>query len=112
MGDSLKWALIKRLVASIDQLDKVQRDKPGNWKLWREKLLSEVYWNSLCEAERLISAEIDTCVAEAEELEPGWREVVFRQAVQHWRMGKQREEEKKVAKKAVEQQKKAKEREA
>merc|ERR1719482_1600050 len=73
----LKRQLVKRLVADIDRLDQVQRDKPGNWKLWRGKLITERYWNSLLDAERLVGEEIDACVAEAEELEPGWREHVF-----------------------------------
>jgi len=102
----LRKALMKRLISSIERLDKVQRDKPGNLKLWREKLVSERYWGSLCDSERLITEEIDCCVAEADELEPGWREFIFRQAVQCWRMSKQREVEKKVHKKQVEFQKK------
>jgi len=103
----LKKALMMRLVRDIDRLDQVQRDKPGNWKLWRGKLVSERYWGSLLEAERLVSEEIDNCVAEAEVLEPGWREHVFPQAVQCWRMEKMRDMEKKAQKKAVETQKKA-----
>merc|ERR1719293_440473 len=51
---NLQKALMRRLVASIDRLDKVQRDKPGNWKLWQEKLVSERYWISLCEAEKFV----------------------------------------------------------
>lgn len=105
----LKQLLVRRLVGDIDRLDQVQRDKPGNWKLWRGKLVSEQYWGSLCDAERLVSEEIDACLEEAEELEAGWREVVFQQAIQCWRMGKVRDMEKKVQKKAVVQQKKQKE---
>merc|ERR1711920_845711 len=67
----LQKALMRRLVCCIDKLDQVQRDKPGNWKLWRGKLVSERYWGSLCEAERLVGEEIDSCISEAEELEPG-----------------------------------------
>merc|ERR1712183_420587 len=76
-------------------LDQVQRDKPGNWKLWREKLISEHFWATLCEAEKVFGEEIDACVAEAEDLEPGWKQFIFRQAVQMWRVSKQREVEKK-----------------
>mmetsp|Transcript_108209 Transcript_108209/g.304911 ORF Transcript_108209/g.304911 Transcript_108209/m.304911 type:complete len:267 (+) Transcript_108209:187-987(+) len=108
---NLQKALMKRMVCGIDRLDQVQRDKPGNWKLWREKLVSERYWGSLCDAERLVGEEIDLCIAEADELEPGWRDHIFRQAVQCWRMQKQREVEKKVAKKTVVNEKKQKEKE-
>lgn len=108
---SLQQALMRRLVKDIERLDKVQRDKPGNWKLWRGKLVSERFWASLCDAERLIGEEIDACLAEADEIQPGWREHIFQQAVQVWRMEKQHVVEKKVQKKAVEQQKKQKEKE-
>lgn len=111
---SLQQALMKRLVKGIERLDQVQRDKPGNWKLWRGKLVSERFWASLCDAERLIGEEIDNCLAEAEELEPGpppWREQIFQQAVHIWRMERQRSVEKKVQKKQVEQVKKQKEKE-
>lgn len=91
----LKHALMKRLVACIDPLDQVQRDKPGNWKLWRGKLVSERYWNSLVDGEKIVSEEIDACIAEANELEPGWRDHVFQQAVQIWRRQKQELVEKK-----------------
>merc|ERR1712039_1079330 len=86
----LQQALMKRLVACIDPLDQVQRDKPGNWKLWRGKLVSERYWTSLVEAERLVSEEIDICVAEANVLEPGWSSQVFQHALHIWRKKKKR----------------------
>mmetsp|Transcript_78527 Transcript_78527/g.230339 ORF Transcript_78527/g.230339 Transcript_78527/m.230339 type:complete len:263 (+) Transcript_78527:87-875(+) len=108
---NLKRALMRRLVSCIEKLDQVQRDKPGNWKLWRGKLVSERFWSSLCDAEKLVSEEIDSCVAEAEVLEPGWRQHIFPQAVQIWRLQKQQDFEKKVHKKAVVSEKKEKERE-
>jgi len=107
----LQNALMQRLVKSIDRLDQVQRDKPGNWKLWRGKLVSERYWASLCDAERLVGEEIDSCLFEADELEPGWRDIFFQQAVQIYRIEKQRERDKKDMKKEVEKQKKQKEKE-
>lgn len=102
----LQQALMRRLVKGIERLDQVQKDKPGNWKLWRGKLVSENFWNSLVDAERVIGEEIDSCLGEADELEPGWREHIFPQAVQIWRMEKQHVMEKKVHKKAVVQEKK------
>eukprot|EP00927_Polykrikos_kofoidii_P033886 TRINITY_DN28726_c0_g1_i1.p1 TRINITY_DN28726_c0_g1~~TRINITY_DN28726_c0_g1_i1.p1 ORF type:complete len:257 (-),score=97.98 TRINITY_DN28726_c0_g1_i1:307-1077(-) len=107
----LQKALVKRLVVTIEQLDRVQRDKPGTWKMWREKLVSERYWASFCETEKRVGEEIDRCVDESDELEPGWHEHIFRQAVQTWRMQKQRVVEKKSHKKELEQQKKQKEKE-
>merc|ERR1712060_532540 len=78
----LKNALMKKLIGCIDPLDQVNRDKPGNWKLWRGKLVSERYWNSLVDAEKLVHEEIEACIAEAEELEPGSRGHIFPQALQ------------------------------
>lgn len=107
----LQKALMRRLVCCIDKLDQVQRDKPGHWKLWRGKLVSERFWSTLCDAEKRVSEEIDACIAEAEELEPGWRHHIFPQAVQFWRMEKQQAVEKKVAKKELQNEKKSKEKE-
>lgn len=107
----LHRALMRRLVGCIDKLDQVQKDKPGNWKLWRAKLVSERFWSSLCEAEQLVSQEVDSCIAEAAELQPEWKDHIFPQAVQCWRMQKQHDLEKKAAKKAVVHEKKQKEKE-
>eukprot|EP00747_Dinoflagellata_sp_TGD_P164605 gnl/TRDRNA2_/TRDRNA2_184765_c0_seq1.p1 gnl/TRDRNA2_/TRDRNA2_184765_c0~~gnl/TRDRNA2_/TRDRNA2_184765_c0_seq1.p1 ORF type:complete len:262 (+),score=68.04 gnl/TRDRNA2_/TRDRNA2_184765_c0_seq1:153-938(+) len=109
---NLKIALMRRLVSAVDRLDKVKRDKPGNWKLWRGKLVSEQYWTSLCECEKRVGEEIDSCLWESAELEPGWEKHIFPQAVQHWQALKARDMEKKVEKKVVQQQKKQKEKEA
>merc|ERR1740121_3109245 len=98
---SLNKALMRRLVSCIGKLDQVQRDKPGNWKLWQSKLVSEQFWSSLLDAERMVSQEIDACILEAEELEPGWREHIFHQGVQCYRMHKQQEHQKQVETKAV-----------
>ncbi|CAE7199572.1 unnamed protein product, partial [Symbiodinium necroappetens] len=68
----LQQALMRRLVSCLDRLDQVQRDKPGNYRLWRGKLVSERYWASLLEAEQIVSDEISSCVSEAAILEPGW----------------------------------------
>mmetsp|Transcript_102716 Transcript_102716/g.260941 ORF Transcript_102716/g.260941 Transcript_102716/m.260941 type:complete len:278 (-) Transcript_102716:175-1008(-) len=92
----LKKALVRRLLSCISKLEQVQRDKPGQWKLWQSKLISERYWDSLCDAERNVSQEIDACIAEAEEIEPGWKDHIFPQAVHLYRLSKQHEAEKKM----------------
>eukprot|EP00434_Breviolum_minutum_P022522 symbB.v1.2.019870.t1/scaffold1647.1/size107771/6 len=102
----LQSALMKRLVSCFDRLDQVQRDKPGNWNLWKQKLISERYWASIVEAEREVSEEISSCVAEAGVLEPGWNSHIFNQAVHIWRQQKQQFAEKKEVKKDKEKQKK------
>jgi len=107
----LQKSLMSRMVACIDKLNQVQHDKPGNQRLYHAKLVTETFWNSLCDAERVVSDELDSCIAEADELRPGWRHTVVRDAVSFWRMQKQQEAEKKAAKKAVVDEKKDKERE-
>lgn len=84
-------ALRLRLLKDLDSLNQVQRDKPTHARLWHQKLVSEQYWNSLLDAERIISEEIDECLADAEELEPGARERLLPQAIQQWRMTKERQ---------------------
>jgi len=105
---SLHQALLRRLVKGIDRLDQVQRDKPGNFKLWRSKLVSEHFWETLLESERLIGEEIDSCLSEADELQPGARDHCFQHAVHLWRSEKQQDRAKKEQKKAVEHEKKQK----
>jgi len=97
----LKNALMTRMVKDIDRLVQVQKDKPGNYRLWHHKLVSERYYASLCDAERELSEEIDCCLEEAEEIEPGWKEQVFQNAVYLWRQDKARQHEKKEVKKQV-----------
>lgn len=93
----LQRALLNRLVATITTLDQVQRDRPGNWKLWRRKVVSEHFWTTFCDAERRVGEEINECIMEAEDLLPGsgWKDNIFTQAVEHWRI---RKREEKVAK--------------
>lgn len=99
----LQKALMKRLVTDIGKLDQVQKDRPGNWKLWQTKLITERFWSSLLEAEKTVSQEIDECIAEAEEIEPGWRDHIFPQAVQIYRMQRQQEYEKQAREQAQKQ---------
>lgn len=104
---ALQQALMRRLVSCIGKLDQVQRDKPGNWKLWQSKLVSEHFWTSLVESERIVNQEIESCVAEAGELEPPWKEQIFGQGVQIYRQQKQFEFQKKAEVEHKENEKKA-----
>lgn len=108
---ALQKALMRRLVSCIGKLDQVQKDRPGNWKLWQSKLISEAFWQSLQDAEKTVSQEIDSCIAEADELEQGWKEHVFQQGVQVYRVQKQQEFDRANQKKEVVDAKKAKEKE-
>jgi len=98
---ALQKALMRRLVSCIGKLDQVQKDRPGNWKLWQSKLISEGFWQSLQDAEKTVSQEIDSCIAEADELEHGWKEHIFQQGVQVYRVQMQQEFNRTQAKKEV-----------
>jgi len=108
---ALQKALMRRLVSCISKLDQVQKDRPGNWKLWQSKLISEAFWESLQDAEKTVSQEIDSCISEADELEQGWKEHIFQQGVQVYRVQKQQEFDKTAQKKGVVDAKKAVEKE-
>jgi hypothetical protein len=104
----LQNALMVRLISDLYFLNQVQRDKPSNWKLWRAKLVSEQFWNSLCEAEKIVSEEIDSCLAEAEVFTPGMKEQYLQQAIQLWRMQKERAMDQERKAEAVAKEKQAK----
>lgn len=115
--DSLKEALLKRLEKTIEVLDRVQRERPGFWKLWREKLVSETFFNSLCDGEHEINHQLQQCFLEARELapiEPGWadQDYIFQLGIHRWRSGQRDVAIKKDQKKVAELVKKEKEKEA
>jgi len=64
-------------------------------------------WKSYQAAENMVSAEVDEVRAEADEIEPGWSQVIWRQAMQYHSMLKQRQEAEESARKAMAEQKAA-----
>lgn len=81
----LAQALMKRLVSIIDTLAAVEQEKPGYYKLWQQKLISERYWNSLTDLQAAIEFEIKVCKEEAMAIHPGWEQSIWPEAVQRWR---------------------------
>mmetsp|Transcript_36971 Transcript_36971/g.80273 ORF Transcript_36971/g.80273 Transcript_36971/m.80273 type:complete len:332 (+) Transcript_36971:167-1162(+) len=96
--NELKKALLRRTLAGISRMEQVQKDKPGHAKLWHTKLVSEKFWESLLEAEKSVNQEIESCVAEAEEIETGWKEHIFPQALHLYRLQRQQQMQKEMEK--------------
>lgn len=111
LRQTLKEALMRRMVKTIDRLEKVEKDKPGFRNLWSKKLMSEKHWNSFLEAEQAVRDEIESCITEAGEIDPAWHGEFWPLALHMWRMKKQEEDHKKQEKKLKENEKKQKEKE-
>eukprot|EP00956_Cyclotella_meneghiniana_P030213 scaffold75415_cov67-Cyclotella_meneghiniana.AAC.2 len=93
----LAQALMKRCMADIPIVTHIQRESAGMNKLYSQSMCSVNQWKSYQAAEALVSAEVEEVRAEADEVEPGWSQVIWRQAMQYHQMMKQREEQAKTA---------------
>lgn len=86
-------ALMKRAIADIPILQHIQKESPGMNKLYAQSMCSEKQWRAYQHAEALVSAEVDEVRREADLVEPGWAQVIWRQAMQYHQMLKQRHEQ-------------------
>mmetsp|Transcript_26176 Transcript_26176/g.39031 ORF Transcript_26176/g.39031 Transcript_26176/m.39031 type:complete len:314 (+) Transcript_26176:123-1064(+) len=101
---ALAQALMKRCIDDIPIVTHIQRESPGMNKLYSQSMCSVKQWKSYQAAEAMVSAEVEEVRAEADEIEPGWSQVIWRQAMQYSQMLKQKEEQ---AKKAQAEQQRA-----
>ncbi|KAL3788417.1 hypothetical protein ACHAW5_001029 [Stephanodiscus triporus] len=112
----LAQALMKRCIADIPIVSHIQRESAGMNKLYAQSMCSVKQWKSYQAAEAMVSAEVEEVRAEADEIEPGWSNVVWRQAMQYHNMLKQKEEQAKAQQmaqaRAIEEKKKAEEEKA
>lgn len=72
-------ALMKRAMADIPLVTHIQKESPGMNKLYSQSMCSVSQWRSYQAAEVLISSEVDEVRAEADEIEPGWSQVCYKQ---------------------------------
>lgn len=86
----LAQALMKRCIADIPLVTHIQKESSGMNKLYSHSMCSVKQWRTYQAAEAMVSAEVDEVRAEADEIEPGWSEVIWRQAMQYHQMLKQR----------------------
>lgn len=61
-------------------------------KLYSQSMCSVKQWKTYQAAEQLVSAEVEEVRAEADEIEPGWSQAIWRQAMQYHQMIKNRHE--------------------
>jgi len=88
----LQQALMKRCIADIPLVTHIQKESAGMNKLYSHSMCSVKQWRTYQAAEAMVSAEVDEVRAEADEIEPGWSEYIWRQAMQYHNMLKQRHE--------------------
>jgi len=88
----LAQALMKRCIADVPLVTHIQKESSGMNKLYSQSMCSVNQWRSYQAAEAMVSAEVDEVRAEADEIEPGWSQVIWRQAMQYHNMLKQRHE--------------------
>lgn len=95
-------ALMKRCIADIPLVTHIQKESPGMNKLYSQSMCSIKQWKSYQAAESLVSQEVEDVRHEADEIEPGWSQAVWRQAMQYHQMLKNRNEvEKKQREEAI-----------
>ena len=80
-------------------------------KLYSQSMCSVKQWKTYQAAEALISSEVEEVRAEADEIEPGWSQAIWRQAMQYHNMLKNRHEAEQKAKEEAERKKKLEEEE-
>mmetsp|Transcript_53469 Transcript_53469/g.159985 ORF Transcript_53469/g.159985 Transcript_53469/m.159985 type:complete len:282 (-) Transcript_53469:210-1055(-) len=88
----LAQALMKRCIADIPLVQHIQKESNGMNKLYSHSMCSVSQWKAYQAAEQMVSTEVDEVRAEADEVEPGWSQVIWRQAMQYHQMLKQRHE--------------------
>jgi len=85
-------ALMKRAIGDIPIVTFIQKESAGMNKLYSQSMCSVSQWRAYQNAEAMVSGEVDEVRAEADEIEPGWSQVIWRQAMQYHNMLKQKHE--------------------
>lgn len=88
----LAQALMKRAIADIPIVQHIQKESAGMNKLYSQSMCSVKQWRSYQAAEAMVSSEVEEVQAEADQIEPGWASMIWRQAMQYHTMLKQKHE--------------------
>lgn len=91
-GRILAQALMKRCIADIPLVTHIQKESAGMNKLYSQSMCSVKQWKTYQAAENLVSTEVEEVRAEADEIEPGWSQGIWRQAMQYHNMLKNKHE--------------------
>jgi hypothetical protein len=83
---------MKRAIADIPMIQNIQKEAQGMGKLYSKSMCSVNQWRAYQAAEALVSSEVEQVRAEADELEPGWSDSIWKQAVNYHAMLKQKHE--------------------
>lgn len=68
--DQLKYRLMQRAIADMVTLQKIDSDARGYWRLFSKGVITRKFWNSVVDAERQLSQELEAVKGEAACIEP------------------------------------------
>mmetsp|Transcript_33273 Transcript_33273/g.99085 ORF Transcript_33273/g.99085 Transcript_33273/m.99085 type:complete len:328 (-) Transcript_33273:167-1150(-) len=68
--DQLKYRLMQRAIADMVALQKIDGDARGYWRLFSKGVITRQFWNSVVDAERQLSQELEAVKGEAAHIEP------------------------------------------
>jgi len=68
--DKLKYRLMQRAIGGMAALQKIDTDTRGYWRLFSKGVITRTFWNSVVEAERELSLELESVKGEAAHIEP------------------------------------------
>jgi len=88
----LAQALMKRAIGDIPIVTHIQNETNGMNKLYSQSMCSVKQWRSYQAAEQMVSGEVEEVRSEADQIEAGWSQVIWRQAMQYHNMLKQKHE--------------------
>lgn len=88
----LAQALMKRAIADIPIVQHIQKESAGMNRLYSQSMCSVKQWKAYQAAENMVSAEVEEVREEADQIEPGWSQAIWKQAMQYHNMLKQKHE--------------------
>ncbi|CAM9778331.1 unnamed protein product, partial [Chrysoparadoxa australica] len=88
----LRNALLKRAVADIPGILRMQNEGPGMHSMYQQTMIGEKEWRNFQIAEQLVSDEVESVQAEAEEIEAGWSQQIWPLAMQLRQVLQQRQQ--------------------
>lgn len=69
--DMLKYRLMQRAIGDMAALRKIDADARGYWRLFSKGMVTKTFWQSVVQAERELSQELEDVKREASSVEPG-----------------------------------------
>ncbi|CAD7939706.1 unnamed protein product [Amoebophrya sp. A25] len=78
---------------SIENMAKLQKDRPGYFRLWKSKLVSEDFWESLKACEEEVGQEIKDLQDEVDRIKAGQGAPFFREVLAEYRRAREQEKQ-------------------